>query len=248
MAYVPLVTCIVSFIFAVTVLDQYFARRKSYQLLWAIGLFMYFISTFTEFWWNVFGHVDILYRLWYLIGAILVAAYLGQGTLYLLMRRRNANIIMALLGVATVYAAIRIFTVNIDISGLTKLTGVGIMPTDVRAIITPIFNAFGTLALIGGAVYSAFIFWRKRILPHRVVANILIALGALLPAVGGIHLSTNGNLNLFFLFELVGVIIMFIGFLRTKEVFGLYRVPFIHGFKKIEEANLEKQTNKSVSH
>jgi hypothetical protein len=63
MAYVPLITCIVSFIFAVTVLDQYFARRKPYQLLWAIGLFMYCVSTFTEFWWNVYGHVDIMYRL-----------------------------------------------------------------------------------------------------------------------------------------------------------------------------------------
>ncbi len=243
MAYVPLVTCIVSFIFAVTVLDQYFARRKPYQLLWAIGLFMYCVSTFTEFWWNVYGHVDIMYRLWYLIGAILVAAYLGQGTLYLLMRRRNAHIIMAVLGAATVYAAVRVFTVNIDISGLTKLTGIGIMPTDVRAIITPLFNTFGTLALVGGAIYSAFIFWRKRILPHRVVSNILIAVGALLPAAGGIHISVAGNLNLFFILELAGVIIMFIGFLRTKEVFGLYRFPLIHGFKKVEEAKTEKRTN-----
>jgi hypothetical protein len=233
MGYVPLITCIVSFIFAITVLDQYFARRKPYQLLWSIGLFMYCISTFTEFWWNVNGHVDILYRLWYLIGAILVAAYMGQGTLYLLMRRRNAHIIMALLGVATVYAGVRVFTVIIDISGLTKLSGVGIMPVDIRAIITPIFNTFGTLALVGGALYSAFIFWRKRILPHRVVANILIAIGALLPAFGGIHISTNGDINLFFLFELAGVIIMFLGFLRTKEVFGIYRIPFISGFKKV---------------
>jgi hypothetical protein len=233
MSYVPLVTCIVSFIFAVTVLDQYFARRRPYQLLWAIGLFMYCVSTFTEFWWNVYGHVDVLYRLWYLIGAVLVAAYLGQGTLYFLMRRRSAHIIMAVLGAASLYAAVRIFTVNLDISGLTKITGVGIMPTDVRAIITPVFNTFGTVALVGGAVYSAFIFWRKRILPHRVVANILIALGALLPAAGGIHLSTQGNLNLFFLFEMVGVIIMFIGFLRTKEVFGFYRFPLIHGFRKV---------------
>ncbi len=233
MAYVPLATCIISFIFAVAVLDQYFARRKPYQLLWAIGLFMYCISTFTEFWWNVIGHAEIIYRVWYLVGAILVAAYLGQGTLYLVMRRRHANIIMILLGIASVYAAIRVFTINIDISGLTNLTGVGIMPLDVRAIITPIFNTFGTLALIGGAVYSAFIFWRKRILLHRVVANILIAFGALLPALGGIHLSSDGNINLFFIFELLGVIIMFIGFLRTKEVFGLYRIPFSQGFKKI---------------
>lgn len=235
MAYVPLVTCIVSFIFTITVLDQYFARRKPYQLVWAIGLFMYSISTFTEFWWNVYGHVEIMYRLWYLVGAVLVAAYMGQGTLYLLMRRKTAHIIMAVLGAATLYAIYRTLTVDINISGLTKLTGVGIMPFDVRVIITPVFNTFGTFALVGGAIYSAVIFWKRRILPHRVVANILIAFGAILPAVGGIHISSGGNLNLFFLFELAGVIIMFIGFLRTKEVFGLYRIPLVHGFKKVPE-------------
>jgi hypothetical protein len=235
MSYVPLVTCIISLIFAVTVLDQYFARRKPYQLIWGIGLLMYSLSTFTEFWWNVYGHVDVLYRLWYLVGAVLVAAYLGQGTLYLLMRRRTAHIIMAALGAATVYAAARVFTVDIDIGSISRLTGVGVMPTDIRAIVTPVFNAFGTFALVGGAVYSAWIFWRKRILPHRVLANILIAAGALLPAAGGIHIAGSGDLNLFFIFELAGVVIMFIGFLRTKEVFGLYRFPLVHGFKKTGE-------------
>src|SRR3989304_4577079 len=98
MGLVPLTTSIVSFVFAVTVLDQYFARRRPYQLLWSLGLFMYALSKFTEFWWNAGGHVDILYRLWYLVGAVLVAAYLGQGTLYLLMKRRHAHVIMAAVG------------------------------------------------------------------------------------------------------------------------------------------------------
>jgi hypothetical protein len=236
MNYVPLITSIVSLIFAILVLDQYFARRKAYQLLWSIGMFMYSFSALTEFWWNVVGHVDFLYRIWYLVGAILVAGYLGQGTLYLLMRRRPANIIMVILGLFTIYATARIFSAHLDISSLTKLTGVGVLPIDIRAIVTPIVNAFGTLALVGGAIYSAVIFWRKRILPHRVVANILIAAGALLPAAGGIHISVNnGDINLFFLFELAGVIIMFIGFLRTKEVFGIYRIPFIRGFRKTEK-------------
>ncbi|MCJ7472484.1 MAG: hypothetical protein MUP02_06740 [Actinobacteria bacterium] len=143
---------------------------------------------------------------------------------------------MAVLGIASVYAAYRTLSVSIDISGLTELTGVGIFPTDLRAIITPIFNAFGTLALVGGAIYSAVIFWRRRILPHRVVANVLIAIGAILPAVGGTNISVGGNINLFFIFELAGVIIMFIGFLRANEVFGLFRFPLIHGFKKVEES------------
>ncbi|MDP2718932.1 MAG: hypothetical protein U1D67_03135 [Dehalococcoidia bacterium] len=59
---VPLVSCIVSFVFAVTVLDQYFARRKPYQLVWAVGLFMYSISTWTEFWtggWGA-GHTRVM--------------------------------------------------------------------------------------------------------------------------------------------------------------------------------------------
>jgi len=236
MGYVPLITCIVSLVFALAVLDQYFTRRKPFQLLWAIGLFMYSISTFTEFWWNVVGHIDVMYRLWYLVGAIFVAAYLGQGTLYLLARRRTANMVMAVLLVASVYAIVRVFMADIDISGLEKLTGVGIMPKDIRFAVAPLFNAFGTFMLVGGAVYSAVVFWRKRILPNRVVANVLIALGALLPAIGGTHISVGGNVNLFFLVEMAGVIIMFIGFMRTKEVFGLYRVPLVHGFRRLDSA------------
>ena len=46
---IPLISTIVSFVFAVTVLDQYFARRQPFQFLWTIGLFMYGISAFTEF-------------------------------------------------------------------------------------------------------------------------------------------------------------------------------------------------------
>jgi hypothetical protein len=150
------------------------------------------------------------------------------------MKRRSAHIFMALLGAFTLYATVRTFMAPVDISNLTTLTGVGVMPTDLRAIVTPVVNAFGTFALVGGAIYSAWIFWRKRILPHRVTANILIALGALLPAAGGIHIATpGGDLNLFFALELLGVIVMFLGFLRTKEVFGLHRFPLVHGFKKV---------------
>src|SRR5208283_2311431 len=229
-----LITFLVALIFAITVLDQYLARRKPHQLIWSIGLFMYSISAFTEFYWNAVGHVEFLYRLWYLLGAIFVAAYLGQGTIYLLMRRRNANIIMALLGIVSLYGTVRVFTANIDISNLTSLTGVGVMPLDIRFVVTPVLNAFGTFALIGGAIYSAFIFWSKHIFPNRVLSNILIAAGALLPAIGGTNLSLGNSLNLFFLLEFLGVIIMFIGFLRTKEVFGFFRFPLVHSFGKVE--------------
>ncbi len=231
-AYIPLVSTLVSIVFGLAVLDQFFARRKPYQLVWAIGLFMYAVGTGTEFWTGFWGINDLAYRLWYLFGAIFVAAYMGMGTVYLMTRRWVAHTIMAVLTAASLYAACLIFTADIDVSILLRLTGAA-MPSSIRAM-TPIFNTFGTIGLVGGAAWSAWVYWRRRIRPHRVVSNILIAAGAVLPAFGGIHIRLGGNIDYFYISELAGIIIMFIGFLRTKEVFGLYRFPLVHGFKKVE--------------
>ncbi len=227
-----LVSSVISLVFAITVLDQFFARRKPYQLIWALGLFMYFISTGAEFWAGAWGLNETVYRLWYLFGAIFVAAYLGMGTLYLLTPRRVGHIIMAILLVVSFYAIFKVFTASLDLSTLHYLSGAA-MPQGVR-LMTPFFNTFGTVALVGGAIYSIWVFWRRRLMPHRVVSNILIAVGAILPAFGG-------TLERFGVspaiarpsFELVGIIIIFIGFLRSREIFGLYRFPLIHGFRRV---------------
>jgi len=192
---------------------------------------MYCISTGTEFLTVIWGLNETVYRLWYLFGAIFVAAYLGVGTIYLLARRRIAHIIMGILLIASLYAMIRVFTADIDLSNLQVLSGIA-MPRGIR-LMTPLFNTFGTVALVGGAIYSAWVFWHRKIMPHRVISNILIAVGAILPAVGGTHMRLSGGLQLFYVFELLGIMIIFIGFLRSREVFGLYRFPLVHGFKKV---------------
>jgi hypothetical protein len=229
--FIPLTSSIVSFVFALIVLDQYFARRKPYQLVWAIGLFMYCISTGTEFWVGMWGLNAVVYRLWYLFGAVFVAAYLGMGTVYLMVSRRMAHIVMSILIAASLYASFAVISANFNLSELTVLSGTA-MPGSVR-LMTPLFNIFGTVALVGGAVYSAWVFWRRRIFPHRVVSNLLIAIGAILPAVGGTHMRLGGGLQLFYLLELIGIILIFVGFLRSREVFGLYRFPLIHGFRRV---------------
>ncbi len=231
---IPLITAIVSLVFAFTALDQFFARRQPYQLVWAVGLLIYSVAAGAEFWMESQGLIEseLAYRLWYLIGAIFVAAYLGMGTLYLLLPRRPVNVIMGFLLAVSVYAIYAVFAADIDLTGMTAITGEA-MPTTLRAL-TPVLNVFGTLALVGGAVYSAWIFWRKRILPHRVVSNVLIAVGAILPAVGGTSLKTGGSTEVFYILELVGIVIIFVGFLRSREVFGFYRFPLIHGFSRVD--------------
>ena len=230
----PLLACIVSLVFAATVLDQYFAKRKAYRLVWTIGLFMFSLSTGSSFWIEAQGLNEIAYRLWYLFGAIFVAAYLGMGSIYLLARRRIAHTIMAILLVASVYANFKVFTATIDLAALSGLSGEA-MPQAVR-LMTPFFNIFGMVALIGGAIYSAWVFWRRRVMPHRMISGILIAVGAMLPAMGGaLSRFDISSSTAHAVLMLLGVIIIFIGFLRGREVFGFNRFPLIHGIRRVTD-------------
>ena len=86
--FLPLLSSLTSFAFFALVGAQWLQRRRSFQLVWAVGLLWYGISAGTEFVGGAFGWSDGLYRLWYLIGALFVAAYLGMGTIYLLAKTR----------------------------------------------------------------------------------------------------------------------------------------------------------------
>jgi hypothetical protein len=84
----PLLSSLLSFVFAAMVLDQWWQRRHAFQLVWAIGLLWYGISAGTEFLGEAFGFSEPLYRTWYLIGALYVPPYLALGTIYLLSKTR----------------------------------------------------------------------------------------------------------------------------------------------------------------
>jgi hypothetical protein len=62
-------------------------------------------------------------------------------------------------------------------------------------------------------------------LNSRVPATILIALGGLIPAITS-GLNRFGDTSGFFVGELAGVILLFVGFLVSVEVFRVIRVPF----------------------
>jgi hypothetical protein len=84
----PLGSSLLSFAFAVLLFDQWRERRRPYQAIWAVGMVFYGISAGTEFLGGAFGWNEALYRLWYLIGAIWVAGWLGLGTAALLARTK----------------------------------------------------------------------------------------------------------------------------------------------------------------
>jgi len=224
-AILPFLSCVVSFVFATVIFRRYAKRSGPHLLLWGIGMVFYGIGGFCEAYNAAFGWNPLIFRLWYLFGAMLVAAWLGQGTVYLLVRRRWADILMLILGLASLYGAFRVFSAQLDPSQMTtglhtgsEMSGHAIVSGGVRTL-TPFFNLYGTLTLVGGAVYSAWIFWRKRILLHRTIGNVLIAVGALLPAFGGAF-SRFGIGGALYLSELLGAILIFLGFMRAITPMG----------------------------
>jgi len=219
----PALSSLISFIFAFFVLRRWWIGRRLHSLFWGVGMIFYGIGGAMEALYGFFGWNALVFRLWYLFGAILVAAWLGQGTVFLLVRKRWANRLFYLLLVGSVYAAFKVFSAQLDPAQMVngELSGHAILTPGVR-ILTPFFNIYGVIALIGGAIYSAWIFWRKRVLLHRVVGNVLIAAGALMPAFGGAFQRLNIPLVLY-LSEFFGAIFMFLGFMYAVQMitFGL---------------------------
>ncbi|HUX39056.1 MAG TPA: hypothetical protein VMV44_14245 [Rectinemataceae bacterium] len=215
-SYLPFLSATLSLAFAIVVLGRWLRSRKHlHLLLWAIGLLMYSLGGFCEGWNGSLGWNPLAFRLWYLFGAMLVAAWLGQGTVFLLAKKRTARITLLILGLASIYGAIRVFGATLDPTKLMgrELAGVAIASGGVR-ILTPFFNIYGTLTLVGGAIWSAWLFFRKRQLRNRAIGNVLIALGALMPAFGGTF-SRFGLPNALYISEFLGAFIMFAGFLTA---------------------------------
>ncbi len=218
--FLPFIASAISFVFAFILFKRYRKKPSNHVLLWGIGMIFYGIGGFCEGFFGAFGWNSLIYRFWYLFGAILVAAWLGQGTVYLLARKSWAHTLMVILFLGSLYGVYKVFTAQLDPTLLTtsvhtgsELSGHAIITPGVRSL-TPIFNLYGTVTLVGGAVYSAWIFFRKRVLLHRTIGNILIAVGAIAPAFGGAF-SRMGVPAALYIGELLGALLMFIGFQRA---------------------------------
>jgi hypothetical protein len=217
----PFVTAVITFIFAGMVFRRYALRKGVHLLIWGIGLTLYAIAESMAAVHGALGWNPLVFRLWYLCGAILVAAWLGQGTVYLLARRSWANALLIVLLLGSLYAAFKVFTAEVDPTLLpgAGLSGDAIVTGGVR-ILTPFFNIYGLVALAGGAIYSTFVYWRRRAFGTRAIGMILIAVGALAPGLGG-ALSRFGLTEYLYLSEFVGAVLLFLGFIlstsRSKE-------------------------------
>jgi hypothetical protein len=222
MIILPIFSTVVTFIFAIAVFNRYRHRRGTYLLLWGIGLVLYGFGTLSEVVLS-FSYSEFFLKLWYLSGAMLTAAWLGQGTIHLLVRRRGvASTLTAILTAVSLLAIVLVFMAPTTAAAASYSPAEPIsaqykdilVRSGLITFLTIILNIYGTLGLVGGALYSAFLFWRKQVLLDRVIGNVLIAAGALMPAMAG-SLVKAGLVDWLYLSELLGAVLMYLGFLRA---------------------------------
>lgn len=222
MNLLPLLSTIVTFAFTAAVFRRYRLKGGVYLLLWAFGLFLYGLGTLAEVLLSI-GYSEWVLKLWYLCGAMLTAAWLGMGSVHLLVRRRGvANwLTWALAGVSLLALALVLLApVTEAAAGYNPLRPASEQYKEIlvrnggMTALTILLNIYGTITLVGGALYSAFLFWRKQVLLERMLGNLLIAGGALLPAMAGTFVRA-GLVDWLYLSELLGAILMFAGFWRA---------------------------------
>jgi hypothetical protein len=220
--FLPFFSSVIMLLFTVSVLQRYVVRRKAHFLFWGIGLAMFGMGSFAEAYFSVIGWSSIVFFGWYLFGAALNAAWIGHGSLMLLVRKswRNILTVVLILGsIFTTYLMLQVmpllnedvFKHALPISEQYQSIMPAIEDGAVVRMTTPFFNIYGLITLVGGALWSAWLFLRKRVLPNRVIGNVLIAAGAL--SIGMASTLTRFGIGDFlYLGELIAAVLMYAGF------------------------------------
>lgn len=204
-----------------------YRRHQAYKgahrhlLFWAIGLGMFGIASLCdgilELTWSELAFIG-----WYLFGAVLNAAWIGQGTVFLLVRKRWVPVTATVLAVASIVTLVILLSTPLHAEAYRAGVPIAAQYQDILAkdaIVrraTPFFNIYGTITLVGGALYSGYLFYRKRILPNRVLGNVLIAAGALAVAGAGV-LNRFGLGQFHSVAQLTFAILMYYGFVLASK-------------------------------
>lgn len=211
--YIPIATTIFSAYFFVHLYQHAKSgRRSTYLVWWMLGVFMYGAGTITESINTLFGYHPANFKAWYIFGALLGGAPLAQGTVHLLMKRKTANILSVILSMVIVSATILVILSPLHevTEPHTKLNGKLLQWSFIR-MITPFINVYAFIFLVGGAIYSAVLYARSATYKERFYGNLFIALGGLLPGIGG-SFTKFGYVEVLYVTEFLGICLIFIGY------------------------------------
>ena len=216
----PLVAAGMAFVFSWLLLRQFIERRRPYQLLWALSLLMYAAASVAAVVGVLHHWTPFVFGLYWAVGAVLNVPFLAAGELQLLARNRTVDTVVyvvLIFLVAYVVAVLR--HAHVDASALSQRlpSGKHVFGDGTPAHRLPQLISIPSFTLLLlGTLWSA---WKMRGRPElrdRFVGTLLIAVGASVVA-GGATFAAVGNLPGFCITLVVGIALMFAGFLRASR-------------------------------
>lgn len=211
--YIPIATTAFAAVFTITLYRRWREKPSArYLLWWMIGVALYGAGTLTEALTTVFGWSEPVFRSWYIAGALLGGAPLATGTVYLLLPRRIADrFAIALVTYVAIASAFVLATpIVVELVESNRLSG-DVMAWGWVRLFSPLVNLYAVVFLIGGAIWSAWRYWRRGDASSRVLGNVLIAIGAILPGIGG-GFARAGVVEVLYVTEFVGLSLIWAGF------------------------------------
>jgi len=211
--FIPIVTTLLAIPFSLEIYRRYRAHPERLHLWWwAVGIATYGVGTLTESVTTLLGWQEPVFRAWYISGALLGAAPLAQGTVYLLLSRKVAHALTGVLVAYVLVASLAVWLSPIDYAAVEphRLSGRVFAWQWVRAF-SPLVNLYAVVFLIGGAVLSALRYSADVSTRHRMWANVFIAVGAILPGIGGTA-TRMGHVEVLYVTELVGMLLTWTGY------------------------------------
>jgi hypothetical protein len=227
--YIPIFSTIISFWFSSVLYRHWRSKPQAkYLMWWTIGVFLFGVGTLTESINTLIGWSVVNMKVWYIAGALLGAFPLAQGTVYLLLKERTADILAWFFSIYVAIAAVFIILspVNMSLVDPSTLTG-KVMSWSWARLFSPLPNTYALVFLVGGAAWSAIQYARKQGSGNRVLGNWLIAIGALLPGIGGAF-TRFGFIEALFVAEFFGITLIWAGYRAITHA----RVESIHAAQK----------------
>lgn len=204
--------------FSVVLFKHYQQKKEAtYLLWWFIGVLTYGAGTFTESFNTLNGWTEINFRWWYITGALLGGAPLAQGSVYLLFSKKRANVLSILLVLAVTLSSIFVLLSPINYAAVEpeRMSGKVFVWQWVRYF-SPFINLYALIFLVGGAFVSAYKYFKKTGTGIRFWGNLLIAIGAILPGIGG-SFTRLGYVEVLYVTEFIGLLLIIIAYYMMKR-------------------------------
>jgi hypothetical protein len=214
--YLPLITTAVCLVFCAQLFWRFNQRRSGAHLLWwGIGVFAFGLGTALESAITLGGNSVVLNKSWYIAGALCGGYPLAQGSVFLLMKRRVAWTLTAITLPLVIVLSVLVALSPVVIEALEQHRPSGaILGWQWIRWMTPIVNLYAAAFLVGGAVVSAGRYHGSREPGDgaRATGNALIAIGALLPGIGG-GMAKAGVVEALYVGEFIGIILIWLGYM-----------------------------------